>query len=229
MKRITEDKAIITGIVIVFLLAAAHNYDALRHFAIGAGVAPRLAWTTPGFIDLFIGVAVWVTLRNKRYAEPARLGWAIVIIFTFVSFVLNMMHYPQTAGGVAMALIVPSVVFCAAELGKGLAESAQRRQAVTRSLAELSAERDKLTAQVERLEMTKTTLQRDHFQQNRRSVQELNDARQAKIDNRRADVLAMLQAGMSHGDVKEAAAEKWNVQPRTIGRDIKALNGAARR
>lgn len=239
MKRPTEDQAIMAGIVLVFILAAAHNYAALQDFAFNAGVPWLLSFATPILFDLFIAIAVWVTLRNKRYDEPARLGWGIVYAFTLTSIVLNAMHYPFTPGGMAMALIVPSVVFCSAELGKGLVESARKRGDVVMGLAELTQQREHLASDVNRLgeqvtqagakleqtkaeiEQARNELKAVHFQQKSASVAEMNAAKLAKIEARRADVLSLARQGMN----PPAIADELKVSLSTVKRDLVQLNG----
>lgn len=237
MKRPTEDQAIMGGIIIVFLFAAAHNYTALQDFSFKSGVPYFLSFTTPLMFDFFVGIAVWVTLRNKRLGEQARLGWTIVIVFTLVSITLNLMHYPLIPGGIAMAVIVPLVTFFAAELGKGLQESARNRQDAVASLAELSfmkdtltADLDKLNGQIKKAQDTLDSLNEQihvtdaHLSMTDAHLTKANEAKLTKVAERRQSVLSLLQSGLSPDDI----AGQMEVSIRTIKRDILALNGQVR-
>lgn len=134
-----EDNLILAGIIVIFVMATTLNYDALRDFALEeAHVTERLSYIVPILFDFFIFVGVWVTLRNKRYGEPARLAWTIVIVFTIFSIALNLMHYPQQLGGWSLAVIVPLVIFFSAELGKGLTDSRRKRQTGFTTLTDLT-------------------------------------------------------------------------------------------
>jgi transposase len=145
----TEDRVILSLIVLVFLLAAGHNYDALRHFAYESGVAYPLSFATPILIDTFIAAAVWVSLRNRRYGESTRLAWLIVLLFTVASIALNVMHYPWIPGGIAMAILVPIVILLSAELAKGIVESQRNRSGAATATAEMAHKAQQLTAKIE--------------------------------------------------------------------------------
>jgi hypothetical protein len=92
--RLREDHALIAAVSGVFGIAAILNYSALSSLASEAGIGSSiLASLFPILVDSFIAIAVWVTLRNERLGEPARLAWATVIAFTLGSIALNLMHF----------------------------------------------------------------------------------------------------------------------------------------
>lgn len=86
------------------------------------------------------------------------------------------------------------------------------------------SELDKLNGQIEHTRAQLDDIKARQIEQNARSVNGLNEAKQAKIDQRRASVLALLSEGLSPADI----AGELNVTVRTIKRDITALNGQVR-
>lgn len=110
-----------------------------------------------------------------------------------------------------------------------LAELADQLDQKRRELAELfttkQGELDRLNGQIDqaraKLEQLKSDIQAGKVQQNARSVNELNAARQAKINQRRASVLSLLEKELTPTEI----AQQLNVKVRTIKRDILALNG----
>ena len=151
--RLREDHSIILAVSGVFLIAAILNYSALSALALEAGIGSSiLASLFPILVDAFIGISVWVTLRNERLGETSRLAWATVIAFTLGSIALNLMHFnavsaTQQQKAVALSITVPVVVFIAAELIKNMVASLRRRGEAQASLDELHAQIDDLKAE----------------------------------------------------------------------------------
>ena len=178
----TEDRVILSLIVVVFLLAAGHNYDALRHFAYESGVAYPLSFATPILIDAFIAAAVWVSLRNRRYGESTRLAWLIVLLFTVASIALNVMHYPWIPGGIAMAILVPIVILLSAELAKGIVESQRNRNTAATATATMVHKAQQLTAEIEAQTASLAQLEAQKAQQ------------QAQLEAQKAQAQTQLEA-----------------------------------
>lgn len=227
----TEDNAITSLIVLVFLLAAAHNYDALRHFAFESGVAWSLSFATPILIDTFIAAAVWVSLRNKRYGEPARLAWVIIVAFTGVSIGLNLLHYPQLIGGRAMAVIVPVVVLASSELAKGLVESQRNRNGAAVATAALRSEIERLEREQAQAAQRLAQLDGD-FAQRRAQLEaqiahleaQRDSAQTPQIDPKTRQMYqidGLIAAGLS----QRAAAEKLGISESTVRNRVANLNG----
>ena len=153
--KLREDHSIILAVSGVFLIAAILNYSALSALALEAGIGSSiLASLFPILVDAFIGISVWVTLRNERLGETSRLAWATVILFTIGSIALNLMHFnavsaTQQQKAVALSITVPTVVFIAAELIKNLVASLRRRGEAQASLDELRAQIDGLKTEAE--------------------------------------------------------------------------------
>jgi DNA-binding NarL/FixJ family response regulator len=133
-----------------------------------------------------------------------------------------------------VAGVAPAGLLLTTEALRHLAKTIIERQAAVSTLAELSGQRDKLAADVDthRAELDKLNGQIEaarvqidgQIGEMSRSVHDLNDARQVKIDQRRASVLALLSEGLAPADI----AGELNVTVRTIKRDITALNGQVR-
>lgn len=107
-------------------------------------------------------------------------------------------------------------------------------KASVKSLADLSqeivdktGELDKLTGQIRlataKLEALKADIKTGQTRTNARTVHEMNAARLDKIAQRQADVLSLLQEGLSPDDI----STRLDVSLKTIKRDILALNGKA--
>lgn len=227
----TEDSAITSLIVLVFILAAAHNYDALRHFAFESGVAWSLSFATPILIDTFIAAAVWVSLRNKRYGEPARLAWVIIVAFTGVSIGLNLLHYPQLIGGQAMAVIVPVVVLASSELAKGLVESQRNRNGAAVATSSLRSEIERLERAAGQEAQRLAQLEKDFAHRRAQleaQITQLEAQREAAqtieidpITRQMYQIDGLLAAGKSQAD----AARIVGISPSTVRNRVANLNG----
>ncbi len=220
----TEDRAITSLIMLVFVLAAAHNYDALRHFAAASGVASGLSFTTPILIDTFIGAAVWVSLRNKRYGERARLAWAIVILFTLASVWINLMHYPLIPGGITLAILVPVVVFLSAELAKGLVESQRIRSGQTTATAQLAEQAAQLAATIAAETASLAQLKQRKAQLEAQVAQHLEEARTVTADPFTREMY-QIDGLLAAGKTQKEAAQMVGISESTLRNRIKNLNG----
>ncbi|MCG3208366.1 MAG: hypothetical protein FOGNACKC_01970 [Anaerolineae bacterium] len=169
-----ENTLIYIGLGIVFIIAAALNYSALRHFAYNkAEVNYYLSFGVPVLIDTFIAVAALIALTNKEKGESTRLAKTIVVVFTMASIYLNALHYPSTIYGVSMATLVPMVVFLSIELALQQMEINHRRN-------ELILTRKKLNEQVQKIRADLDKIQADQIQ--------LSNEQDSIIAAKRADI-----------------------------------------
>lgn len=133
-----KNTIIYIGLAVVFIIAAALNYDALRNFAYDlAEVNYWLSFGVPVLIDTFIALAVYITLKNKVIGEGTTLAWSIVVVFSLASIYLNSLHYPANIYGWSMAVLVPVVVFGTAELAKQQMEIEYKRDGAVMSITRL--------------------------------------------------------------------------------------------
>lgn len=133
-----RNTVIYLGLGVVFLIAAALNYNALQHFAYHkAQVNYWLSFGVPILVDTFIAIAAFIALINREQGESTTLAKIIVVVFTLASIYLNSLHYPLTIYGLSMAALVPAVVFLAVELALQQMEIKYRRDEATITLQKL--------------------------------------------------------------------------------------------
>lgn len=134
----SRNAAVETGLGVVFVIAAALNYNALQHFAYEqAQVNYWLSFGVPILVDTFIAIAAYIALINKEHGESTTLAKSIVFVFTVASIYLNAMHYPLTVAGLSMAALVPVVVFLSVELAIQQMEVKHRRGMAIESIQQL--------------------------------------------------------------------------------------------
>jgi hypothetical protein len=237
--KLREDHALIVAVSGVFGIAAILNYSALSALAREAGIGSNiLAGLFPILVDSFIAIAVWVTLRNERLGETARLAWTTVIAFTAGSIALNLMHFgavvatPQQKA-IALSITVPSVVFIAAELIKNMVASLRRRGEAQASLGELHAQIDDLKAEASTAaaatEATRAQLATERAQL--AEVQAQIAAAAAELALPQAQVTqaiqiqALVYAGFSQKRAGEAVGVSENTSRKRLELAAELLNG----
>jgi len=233
----------LTGTVALMVLligagAFVLSYDALYATGAAHGLPPSKAWIWPLLIDAPLIVFTLALLVSQIMRHSAKLWAFLVILYTLATIGFNLSHAQPTPLGWTVAVVAPVGLLLTTEALRHLAKTIIERQAVVSSLAELTIQRDNLTAQVsskwselDKLngQIEAACVQLDDIKAGQigeisASVQDLNAARQAKIDTRRASVLSLLSEGLSPADI----ASELNVTVRTIKRDITALNGQVR-
>ena len=238
--RLREDHALIVAVSGVFGIAAILNYSALSALAREAGIGSNiLAGLFPILVDSFIAIAVWVTLRNERLGETARLAWTTVIAFTAGSIALNLMHFndviaTQQQKAIALSITVPSVVFIAAELIKNMVASLRRRGEAQASLGELHAQIDDLKAEASTAaaatEATRAQLATERAQL--AEVQAQIAAAAAELALPQAQVTqaiqiqALVYAGFSQKRAGEAVGVSENTSRKRLELAAELLNGS---
>lgn len=229
---------ILTGIVtlLVFLIGAGAfvlSYDAL--YATGqqhGSFVPNKVWIFPLLIDAPLVVFTLALLIFQIMRQSVKLWAFLVILYTLATIGFNLSHAQPSPLGYTIAIVAPLGLLLTTEALRHLAKVIIERQAVVSSLESLVAQYDAMAEQQtilsqqiakssERLEAIKAETKSALFQQNAKSIADLNAARQEKIDNRRNQVLLMLQEEMSHEEI----AKELGFSIRTIRNDIKQLNG----
>ncbi|MCG3210578.1 MAG: hypothetical protein FOGNACKC_04209 [Anaerolineae bacterium] len=243
-----KNTAIYTGLGLVFIIAAALNYNALQHYAYNkAQVNYWLSFGVPILVDTFIAIAAYIALINREQGESTTLAKGIVIAFTLASVYLNSLHYPLTIYGLSMAALVPTVVFLSIELALQQMEIRHRRDETIQSIQKLQVQAQEgqmVLARIEAEKMQLTEAKTTEIQQFEAKIaarleqlQAVNlEIEQARIeleetkktplawDSREAHLLrldGMLAAGIGFGQ----AAQIFDVAPNTVRNWAKNLNG----
>lgn len=207
------------------------SYDALYATGLTNGIPTGKAWIWPLLIDGPLVVFTVALLVSQIMRSSAKLWAGLVILYTLATVGFNLSHAQPSPLGWTVAIVAPVGLLLTTEALRHLARNIIERAAAVQALAELSeffdkrrADLDKLNGQIERARVQLDVIKAGQIEQNARSVTELNEAKQAKIDTRRASVLSLLSEGLSPADI----ASELNVTVRTIKRDIGALNGQVR-
>lgn len=100
---------IIVGIIIISSFAL--SFTNLNEAAIEAGVPTYLSPLFPLSVDLFLLVSSIFILRANLVGERAIQGWSVLLLFTVISVVFNVVHSP--AGIMSRSLhAVPPIALC---------------------------------------------------------------------------------------------------------------------
>lgn len=250
-----KNNVIYFGLGLVFIIAAALNYNALQHFAYDkAQVNYWLSFGVPVLIDTFIAIAAYIALINREQGESTRLAKTIVVAFTLASVYLNSLHYPLTIHGLSMAALVPVVVFLSIELALQQMEIKHRRddailtitklqrqaQNARQQLATIEAETAQkqaaqqavIAAKIAEIEQKTQLLQQVSAQVETAELQltqvktALNEAENCAIDwQSREANLLRLDGMLAAGVTYTDAARVLAVAPNTVRNWRKHLNG----
>lgn len=204
------------------------SYDALFATGLTNGIPTGKAWIWPLLIDGPLVVFTVALLVSQIMRSSAKLWAGLVILYTLATVGFNLSHAQPSPLGWTVAIVAPVGLLLTTEALRHLARNIIERQADVSTLAELSkqlftsrADLDKLNGQVEAARVQLQDIRNGQIEEISANVQDLNAARQAKMDTRRASVLSLLSEGLSPADI----ASELNVTVRTIKRDITALNG----
>ena len=98
--------------VVAFLL----SYDALHQLAVASDVPRLLAWLWPLIVDGFIIVASLAVLHAVLEHRPSIYPWLLVLAFSGISVIFNVLHAPPTVVGRLVAAIPPLALVLSFEL-----------------------------------------------------------------------------------------------------------------
>lgn len=226
----------LTGTVALMVLligagAFVLSYDALYATGLTHGIPTGKAWIWPLLIDGPLVVFTVALLVSQIMRSSAKLWAGLVGLYTLATVAFNLSHAQPTPLGWTVAIVAPVGLLLTTEALRHLARNIIERAAAIQTLAELStivetrrADLDKLNGQIEQ-----TTAKLDQLKSEQKAVQtvhlqEMNAAKQAKMNQRRADVLTLAQQGMT----PPAIADELKVSVSTVKRDLTALNGQVR-
>jgi len=92
------------------------SYDALYGLALAEGVPRRLAWLWPLVVDGFIVVASLAVLHAVLEHRPTVYPWTLVLGFSAVSVLFNVLHAAPTAVARLVAAVPPLALVLSFEL-----------------------------------------------------------------------------------------------------------------
>lgn len=236
---------------LVILSAGILGYTALYDLFVSIGLfSSWLAIFFPLLFDLAEVAAAVSVFNGKLQDEDDKFAWGMVLLFTILGIIANIAHaaYAYHIGKIDTGQVILAVIFTSLFplsvalvthlLKRVIGRNIARRELVstlaelTGQIAEQKEEARQLTADLERttqrIEVAKAELgklqgeiEAGKNEQKAVTIQEMNSARQAKIEVRRQDVLHLLQEGFK----REEIAQRLGVSVRTVRNDITALNG----
>ncbi len=101
--------AIIVAIILVSSFAL--SYSNLRETAIEAGIDPFLAPLWPVCLDCFLVLASLFILRANLAVENPKPGWCVLLVFTTISTIFNVIHSPENLLAQS-AHAIPPIALC---------------------------------------------------------------------------------------------------------------------
>jgi hypothetical protein len=235
-------------LAVVVLIPFIVSFGALQDLAAENGV--NYPFMFPLMIDLSLIIFNLIALRSSLYGERNRYAWALVVVATTISVLLNVVHASRTPLAMFMASLPPLFILAAFHLVVMRVEQSARRNGVVMTLAKL----DRLIAQT-RTEHEQLTVQKDAIQDEigqhheqltavqaelaaaQRELAQLklerskvpNDqSKQPSLDDDIEARRERLQALLNDPSVQMTQAEmaeKLGVSLSTVRRDLHSLNG----
>lgn len=245
--RVQLISRITAGLVaLLALLAFVLSYSSLQHLAQQHGVGAWLSYAWPGLLDFAMIVFSLAILRANLRQERAVYPWALTIAFATLATIANILDVatlgiPPVVIGAGVKALAPVSLVLSFELLMGMIRAEVRRAAVVQSLADLrrqagalageleqaradaAAELDKIAGQIDarrgQLERLKADIAGANSRKRAASTEEMNAARQAKIEERRQQAARLLADGLAKTEIADALG----VSAKTIRRDLAAV------
>lgn len=228
----TYDRWVARLLVGLALGAFVLSYAGMYALAIDSGFGwLSILWPLVTETAVVIFSLVYLVAKLKGYHNGYLMP--LIVICTGLSVTFNIAHAPVAnyLSRSAWAL-PPLLLFCSFKVYIWLVENDTNREGAITTLTELhdqlremTAKSDSLTNTIEHQEAKLNDIlsQQTEAKQvtNRANVEEMNAAKDAKIEQRREQVLTLLSLEMSQKDI----AEQLGVSSATVRRDMKALNG----
>lgn len=222
---------IAAAVILIALGSFVWSFLSLWSLAEANSTQTGLGWIWPLIVDTSMVIYTGAILVAQLQRRGAKLPIGLTIFYAGVTITGNVLHAPQTPLGWFVAVLPPLSLIFGTEMLRAMGHHIIERQAVVSTLAELSAiadtrraDLDRIGGHIEQATAKLAGLKSDILREKAASVQQLNAARQAKIDTRRASVLSLVQEGFSPVDI----SQRLDVTVRTVKRDIGALNGKVR-
>jgi DNA-binding NarL/FixJ family response regulator len=232
----------LTGILTLLLATFSFilSFNALTDLATQHGVS------IPPLFPFVVEFAVIIFSLNALYrslsGESAKWQWCLIIGSSLLAGMFNVIHAESDPVSKVMAAMPSLFLLLSFESSLSLVKHGVTRQGINQSITQmnqqvkeldtvlaqkaekvstLSNEVNNLVAQIHTLEMQKRELESVSIAPNATSLTTANDTRMAQINERREQVLSLIQQNMSQADI----ASELNVSLATVKRDAKALNG----
>lgn len=231
--RIVNTLTAAVGLLVLLIGAGAFvlSYDALYATGLANGIPTGKAWIWPLLIDGPLVVFTLALLAAQLTRQGIKLWAGLVILYTLATVGFNLSHAHPSPLGWTVAIVAPVGLLLTTEALRHLAKNIIERAATVQTLAELSnqlvtrrADLDRLGVQIERATAHLDALKSEAKAQMNGDLNLANEARLAKMNQRRADVLTLAQQGLTPASI----ADELQVSVSTVKRDLTALNGKVR-
>ncbi len=210
------------------------SFMALYALAVSNGIPALLGWIWPLIVDLSMVIYTAAVLVAQLQRRSARLPIALTVFYAIVTVTGNILHATNTPLGWFVAALPPLSLILGSEMLRVMGKHNIERQGAMETLSELAQHTHAMRYEITQLEQTIVSkqaqlnaLKSDIAQTKSSNLQEMrlkaNQAKQQVIENRREQVLHLLQGGSNEKDI----ATQLNKDIRTIKADIIALNGRA--
>ncbi len=222
------------------------SYQALHTTGLNNGIPANLAYIWPLLIDAPLVVFTLALLAAQLMRQSARLWAGLVILYTAATIFFNISHAQPSPMGWLVAIVAPVGLLLTTEALRHLAKMTIERQAAIETLAELRLQAEVMRgelsqlaeqqqqeiakldnaiaskqAQLEALKADISLAKSENVITKSDIATVLQQAKQQAIEERRVQVLTLLQSG---ADDKAIAAQLGR-DIRTIRADITAANG----
>jgi len=113
LHRLEQSIPDLTGLAVLIIAACAFalSFFNLQAAALEAGISPWLSWLWPCCVDALLIAGSLMILRSSLRNESPWVGWAVLLSFTLVSTIFNVLHSPADVISQA-AHAVPPVALC---------------------------------------------------------------------------------------------------------------------
>ncbi len=180
----TKQNALIGVIFLIGLMGLANSFDALTSLALDSEFTNSLflARVFAAMIDLFIIVLgaewLWASLNN----ESEKWYMVLMIVWTVISLVLNILHAPSTWVAWFIASLSPITIFFAFHTGWDILKKISQRNKTITSTSQLKTEREQLLTEVDQLKTEREQLPKNTDQLKTEREQLLTEVDQLKTE-----------------------------------------------
>lgn len=217
-----------TGGLVILLVAAAFalSYGAVYALALSYGSPAWGAILSPLMLDFFVVVGKMDILRRSLDKVRTRYPWTLVVIFSGLAVLFNVLHatpdtwtldtWTQSAGKQLFASLPPVVVLLAFHL---FVEQLKARLSLPVKVSRTIGTRPQALPDIVQEDVPESVQPIVPIVQ---TVDRPAPVRPSTVSNRRLQIPALVQAGMTPLDI----AGHFDVSEKTIRRDFVALNGS---
>lgn len=113
LHRLEQSIPDLTGLAVLIIAGCAFalSFFNLQAAALEAGISPWLSWLWPLTVDALLIAGSLMILRSNLRNESPWVGWMVLLSFTLVSTIFNVLHSPADVISQA-AHAVPPVALC---------------------------------------------------------------------------------------------------------------------